>query len=86
MRLVLGFLGRIFVEENVRAITEAELVERLEDELVVLNERCGEGTFPKRAKAYLTDWSAPDTGYLHRYYPSGSDEVHFDATLPWRRP
>jgi hypothetical protein len=78
--LVLGFLGRIFVEENVRAITEAELVERLEDELVVLNEQCGEGAFPRRAKAYLDDWSAPDTGYLRRYYPSGSDEVHFDAT------
>lgn len=77
---VLSFLGRIFIEQNVRAIAEAELVELLEDELQVLNERLGDGTYPKRAKAYLDDWSAADTGWLRRYYPPGSDEVHFDAT------
>jgi len=78
--LVLGFLGRVFVEENIRAITEAELVERLDDELQVLNERLGESRFPRRAKAYLDDWSSPEVGWLRRYYPAGSDVVHFDAT------
>jgi hypothetical protein len=78
--LVLGFLGRVFVEENIRAITEAELVERLEDELDALRELLGEGAFPKRAKAYLDDWAGPENGWLRRYYPPGSDEVHFDAT------
>lgn len=77
---ILGFLGRVFVEENVRAITEAELIGRLEDELFALNERLGESTFPKQAKAYLDDWAAADSGWLRRYYPPGSDEVHFDAT------
>jgi hypothetical protein len=78
--LVLSFLGRVFVEENVRSISGAELVSRLEDELYALNERLGAGTFPKRASAYLDDWSAPEVGWLRKYYPAGSDEVHFDAT------
>ncbi|MEV6814373.1 DUF3375 family protein [Micromonospora sp. NPDC051296] len=30
------------------------------------------------ARAYLGDWV--DAGWLRRYYPPDSDEVHFDAT------
>jgi uncharacterized protein DUF3375 len=78
--LVLGFLGRVFVEENVRSISAVELTARLEDEMFALNERLGEGTFPRAAKAYLDDWAQPDVGWLRKYYPPGSDEVHFDAT------
>jgi hypothetical protein len=78
--LVLSFLDRIFVDENVRSISGAELADRLDDELVTLNQRLGEGTFPKPAKAYLDDWAAPDAGWLRKYYPPGSDEPHFDAT------
>jgi hypothetical protein len=78
--LVLGFLGRVFVEENVRSISAAELTARLDDELFALNERLGDGTYPKPAKAYLDDWSRPEVGWLRKYYPPGSDEVHFDAT------
>ena len=37
--LVLSFLYRIFVEENVRSIPAAELVSRLDDELYARNER-----------------------------------------------
>ncbi|GAA0247271.1 hypothetical protein GCM10010492_53640 [Saccharothrix mutabilis subsp. mutabilis] len=59
---VLAFLGRVFIEENTRSISGEELVSRLDDELYLLNNRLGEGTFPKRAKAYLDDWSAPDAG------------------------
>jgi hypothetical protein len=78
--LVLSFLGRVFVEENVRDISASQLVARLDDELFALNERLGEGTYPKSAKAYLDDWAAPEAGWLRKYYPIGSDEPHFDAT------
>ena len=44
--LVLGFLRKVFVEDNVRSISAAELISRLDDELYALNERFGEGTFP----------------------------------------
>ncbi|MGW0432899.1 DUF3375 domain-containing protein [Micromonospora sp. NPDC003197] len=78
--LVLSFLGRVFVEENVRSIAAPELAARLDDELFALNERLGEGTFPRTAKAYLDDWAQPEVGWLRKYYPPGSDVVHFDAT------
>lgn len=78
--LVLSFLGRVFVEENVRSISAPELTTRLEDELFALNERFGEGAYPRTAKAYLDEWAQPDVGWLRKYYPPGSDQVHFDAT------
>jgi hypothetical protein len=78
--LVLTFLGRVFVEENVRAISRAELVSRLDDELYALNDRLGAGTFPKAPQAYLDDWSAPERGWLRKYYPPGQDEPHYDVT------
>lgn len=76
----LGFLARIFVDENIREISEPDLVDRLDDELYALNRRLGEGTYPKSAKAYLADWSSSGRGWLRRYYPHGSDEAHYDAT------
>jgi len=78
--LVLAFLEQVFVAENVRSISAADLASRLDDELYALNERLGEHAFRKPAKAYLDDWAAQDTGWLRKYYPEGSDEPHFDAT------
>jgi hypothetical protein len=78
--LVLGFLRKVFVDDNVRSISATELAGRLDNELYAVNERLGEGTFPKAAKAYLDDWAAPANGWLRKYYPAGSDDVHFDAT------
>ncbi|MFF0290992.1 DUF3375 family protein [Streptomyces sp. NPDC005262] len=69
-----------FVEQGARPIAGAELVERLDDELFALNDRLGQGTFPKSAKAYLDDWSAPGNDWLRKYYPPDSDEPHYDAT------
>jgi Protein of unknown function (DUF3375) len=77
--LVLSFLHRVFVVENVRSISATELSSRLDDELYALNERNGR-RFPKPAKAYLDDWASPDAGWLRKYYPEGTDEPHFDAT------
>lgn len=78
--LILSFLGRVFVDENARSVSAADLAGRLDDELYALNGRLGEGTFPKVAKAYLDDWADPRAGYLRKYYPEGSDEPYYDAT------
>jgi hypothetical protein len=82
--LVLSFLHKVFVEENVRSMPASELASRLDDELYALNERSATGNatplFPKPARAYLDDWAAPDAGWLRKYYPDGSDEPHYDAT------
>ncbi len=78
--LVLSFLNQVFVAENARSISAGELASKLDDELYALNERLGDRTFPKTAKAYLDDWAAPGAGWLRKYYPEGSDEPHFDAT------
>ncbi|MFJ8963645.1 DUF3375 domain-containing protein [Lentzea sp. NPDC102401] len=77
---VLSFLGKVFVEDNVRSISRSELVSKLDDELEAVNDRLGEDRFPKSSKAYLDDWATPETAWLRKYYPAGSDEVHYDAT------
>ena len=78
--LILSFLGRVFVDDNVREISESGLVNLLDDELYALNTRLGEGTFPREPKAYLDEWSAPSAGWLRKYYVADSDEPHYDAT------
>jgi hypothetical protein len=78
--LVLSFLGRVFVDDNVREISESGLISLLDDELYSLNKRLGDGTYPRTPKGYLDEWSAPDTGWLRKYYVVESDEPHYDAT------
>jgi hypothetical protein len=78
--LILTFLGAVFIEENVRSIAAGDLAVRLDDQLYHLNDRLGAGTFPRRAEAYLDDWAAPDSGWLRKYYPTGTAVAHFDAT------
>ncbi|GEE03485.1 hypothetical protein nbrc107696_39310 [Gordonia spumicola] len=78
--LVLSFLGRVFVDDNVREISESGLVSLLDDELYELNKRLGEDAYPRTAKAYLDEWSAPGAGWLRKYYVVESDEPHYDAT------
>src|ERR1022692_2725186 len=55
--LILSFFEKVFVEENIRSISAADLASRLDDELYALNERPGGPAFPKPAKAYLADWA-----------------------------
>jgi hypothetical protein len=76
--LIVAFLHKAFIASNLRGITEADLVEALEDELFSLRDRLGEASFPKPAREYLNDWAAPDKGWLRRYYRQGSDEPYFD--------
>ncbi|OIP20819.1 MAG: DUF3375 domain-containing protein [Comamonadaceae bacterium CG_4_9_14_0_8_um_filter_60_18] len=78
--LIASFLQRVFVEPNVRVMAQSALVEALEDTLFGLREQLGEQTFPKGASEYLNDWAAPERGWLRKFYPPASDEVHFDLT------
>jgi hypothetical protein len=82
--LVLSFLGRVFVDANASNIPATTLVNQLDDELFALNQRLagedGAQRFPRQAKDYLDDWSAPERGWLRRFYPPDSDEPHYDLT------
>ena len=76
--LVLSFLGRVFVDATASNLPASVLAGELDEELYALNQRLGDGTFPKSASAYLDDWAAPERAWLRKYYPPGSDEAHFD--------
>jgi hypothetical protein len=79
--LVLSFLGRHFVEGNAGATSAARLAELLDDHLAAVDQdRADEPRFPRTPELYLEEWSAPDRGWLRRFYPASSDEVHYDAT------
>lgn len=78
--LLASFLHRVFIEPNVRLMGLADLAEALEDELFALREKYGAEVFPKRASEYLNDWADNEKGWLRKYYPTGSDEPHFDLT------
>jgi len=61
-------------------MAQADLVEKLEDELYALRQTLGAEAFPRAAANYLDDWAADNKGWLRKFYPSGSDEPHFDLT------
>lgn len=84
--LVLAFLGRFFVEGNAGATAAPVLVTALDDELYALNAADPTNPrYPKAAGGYLDDWAQPEAGWLRRFYPLGSDEVHYDATPAFER-
>ena len=79
--LLLSFLGRFFVDEGRGASAEGQIVDALDDLLYALNSESPEDPpYPRRAAEYLADWAAPERGYLRRFYPLGTDELHYDAT------
>ena len=78
--LVISFLNEAFILPNRRTLPESTLSERLEDKLFSLREIYGEDSFPKRAVYYLKEWAEPDKGWLRRFYPSNSDDPHYDVT------
>ena len=78
--LVASFLHKQFLLTNQRAWPQAELAEKLEDELFRLRQVYGPDSLPREAQAYLDDWAQDDKAWLRKYYPSGSDEPHFDLT------
>ncbi|MFL6662994.1 MAG: DUF3375 domain-containing protein, partial [Rhizobacter sp.] len=78
--LVASFLHRVFVVPNVRTMAQADLAEALEDTLFAVREQLGAEAYPKSALDYLNDWAGNDKGWLRKFYPTGSDEPHFDLT------
>ncbi|MDX2375213.1 DUF3375 domain-containing protein [Microbacterium sp. LRZ72] len=77
--LVLSFLGQRFIDENRGAIAADELASSLDDHLHQLHLIDPE-RYPSDPAAYLEDWAAPESGWLRRFYPARSDEVHYEAT------
>lgn len=77
--MVAAFLHAVFVAENVRTISELELVEHLEDALHE-HRTADPQSFPKPARSYLTDWSDPTRGWLRKFYPPGDDTAHYDLS------
>jgi hypothetical protein len=78
--LIIGFLYDTFIRPNVRTLSQGELVTRLEDCLFSLRADLGEDKFPRDAAHYLDNWASDEHAWLRKYYPSNSDEVHFDIT------
>lgn len=80
--LIAAFIKKTFIEPNHRQLSQADLTSALEDFLFVLRQTEGEEAFPRSAQTYLDDWASDDKGWLRRFYPKGSDEVHYDL-MPW---
>lgn len=77
--LVLSFLGRHFIEENSGATAASRLIDALDDFLYAIRQS-DLGAYPREPQAYLDDWAAPERGWLRKFYPVDSEEVHYDAT------
>lgn len=78
--LVLTFLGHHFVDQNHGATARPALADLLDDVLHAVNGEADVPRYPKSPTQYLDDWSADEAGWLRRFYPHSSDEVHYDAT------
>lgn len=81
--LVLSFLGQHFVERNQGATSVSTLTSQLDDALYALNTDAEQPRFTRTPLEYLDDWA--EAGWLRRFYPPGSDEVHFDALPTFER-
>lgn len=83
--LILHVLGRIFIVDNVRMIAEPDLLTRVDDLLYAVNSATltadGAPPYPRSARAYVDSWADPDQGWLRKFYPEGSPEAHYDATV-----
>lgn len=77
--LIVSFLGDYFVEDNRGATAEADLITALDDYLYAVH-KLDPQLFTNEPKAYLDDWASTDKGWLRKFYPLGSDEVHYDVT------
>lgn len=77
--LVLFFLGAFFVDGSRGAVSASELGAELDDLLFVIH-RSEPERYPAAAASYLEAWADPESAWLRRFYPGGSDEVHYEAT------
>ena len=78
--LIASFLDKVFIQPNMRVMSQANLVSKLEDLLFQLREQEGADTFPRSGQGYLDEWAQNDKGWLRKFYPYDSDEPHYDLT------
>ena len=78
--LIASFLDKVFIQPNVRVMSQADLTAKLEDLLYQLREQEGADTFPRSGQVYLDEWAQNDKGWLRKFYPHNSDEPHYDLT------
>ena len=79
--LIISFLDQVYIKPNVRVMSQADLVSKLDDVLFYLRDDAADSSlFPRDAKNYLDDWAQADKGWLSKFYPESSDEPHFDLT------
>jgi len=78
--MVASFLDRTFRENNVRMVSETELILALDNYQRALSERLEGDPFPRTAAEYLTEWTGETRGWLRKFYPQGSDIPHYDLT------
>lgn len=79
--LTLSFLGTTYVGQNSGPVPAGQLTATLEDHLYAVNrDRDEADQFKGEAASYLDDWASPESGWLRRFYPASSEEVHYDAT------
>ncbi|GMA28811.1 hypothetical protein GCM10025874_20640 [Arenivirga flava] len=77
--MILSFLGLHLLETNRGAVAQSELVDLLDDHLYAIRRSMPE-RYPRQPVDYLEAWSSADDGWLRRFYPAGSDDVHYEAT------
>lgn len=78
--LIVSFLDRAFIQPNHRVVARSTLLTSLEDELFALRNIRGDDTYPLGAARYLDEWAEDSAGWLRKFYPTNSDEPHYDLT------
>ncbi len=76
--LIISFLHRAYLKNNVRTVSESDLTIQLDEYLYQVRLDVGDDAFPRAAGEYLEDWASDKRGWLRKYYPADSDEPHFD--------
>lgn len=84
--LILSFLGTHFADQNRGPTAASVLAASLAEAIAELNAVDPDRPrFSRPAAEYLEEWSEPERGWLRRFYPTDSDEVHYDATSAFQR-
>jgi len=79
--LIISFIDQVFLRANIRDMSQADLVSRLDDVLYQLRQQANdEKLFPRSSREYLDEWAQPDKGWLSKFYPAGSDEPAYDIS------
>lgn len=79
--LTIAFLGTVFVDQQTSSIKADDLEELLTNWLHDLHRADSNCQYRGDARSYLTSWShGAESGWLRKFYPTDSQEVHYEAT------